>query len=150
MGGAPLATAALIAAAVAWRSPEDYSVLSFGRDVVAATSQDVRTPSEIVVDAVLALRGFGTTDLTGAFVAAGDQLARSAAGRKIAIVLSDCRATVPGDPAAAAGKLDELVVIAPDGEDAEARAFACSTGARFTVVAGPSDAAAALSRVLDA
>ena len=34
MGGKPLATSAMAAAAVAWRSPEDYSVIAFGKDVV--------------------------------------------------------------------------------------------------------------------
>ena len=36
MGGKPLATAALAAAAVANRSPSDYSVLAFGKNVVVA------------------------------------------------------------------------------------------------------------------
>ena len=40
MGGKPLATAALAAAAVASRAPADYSVLAFGKDVVVAKSQD--------------------------------------------------------------------------------------------------------------
>ena len=55
------------------------------------------TPVEAVVDGVLALRGHGTTDLAGALAAAGQQLARSSAGRKITVLLSDCRATEPGD-----------------------------------------------------
>ena len=66
MGGKPLATSAVAAAAVAWRSPEDYSVLAFGKDVVVAKSQDVYKDSERVVNDVLSLRGFGTTDLAGA------------------------------------------------------------------------------------
>ena len=41
MGGEPLATAAVAASAVSWRAPEDYSVLSFGKDVIVAKSQDV-------------------------------------------------------------------------------------------------------------
>ncbi len=149
MGGKPLATAALSAAAVAWRAPEDYSVLSFGREVVACKSQDAAKASESVVDAVLALRGFGTTDVAGGLIAAADQLSRSAAGRKIAVLLSDCRATVPGDAVAAAASLDELVIVAPDGDDEQARELSLLTGARLTTVAGPSDAAAALARVID-
>ncbi len=70
MGGKPLATNAVAASAVAWRAPDDYSVLSFGKDVVAAKSQDVTKSNEAVVDAVLALRGFGTTDVAGALLAA--------------------------------------------------------------------------------
>ena len=149
MGGEPLATAGVAAAAVAWRSPDDYSVLSFGKDVVAAKSQDVPRPSETVVDAVLALRGHGTTDVAGALLAAGQQLGRSSAGRKITILLSDCRATVPGDPVAAAERLDEVVIVAPDEDAVGARQLADSIGARFTTVGGPSDVAAALARALD-
>lgn len=149
MGGRPLATAAVSAAAVAWRAPSDYSVLSFGKEVVAAKSQDVDKPNEAVVDAVLALRGFGTTDVAGALVAAAEQLRRSAAGRKITILLSDCRATVEGDIVAAAALHDELVIVAPDSDDAEARDLAQRTGARITTVAGPSDVADALARALD-
>jgi Mg-chelatase subunit ChlD len=149
MTGRPVATSAVTAAAVAWRAPDDYSVLSFGKDVVAAKSQDAARSNEEVIDAVLALRGFGTTDVAGALSAAADQLGRSRAGRKIAILLSDCRSTVAGDPVAAARRLDELVIIAPDSDDDAARALAGSTGARLTTVSGPSDAAGALARVLD-
>jgi len=150
MTGRPLATAAVAASAVAWRSPDDYSVLSFGKDVVAAKSQDVVKANEGVIDSVLALRGFGTTDVAGALAAAADQLSRSKAGRKITVLLSDCRATTPGDVPAAARRLGELVIVAPESDDVEARELAEQVGARFTTVGGPSDAAAALARVLDA
>lgn len=150
MTGRPLATAAVAASAVAWRSPDDYSVLSFGKDVVAAKSQDATKSNERVIDAVLALRGFGTTDVAGALTAAADQLSRSNAGRKITVLMSDCRATAPGDVAAAARRLGELVIVAPESDDAEARELATLVGARLTTVSGPSDAAAALARVLDA
>jgi Mg-chelatase subunit ChlD len=150
MTGRPLATAAVAASAVAWRSPDDYSVLSFGKDVIAAKSQDAPKSNERVIDSVLALRGFGTTDVAAALTAAADQLSRSRAGRKITILLSDCRATTPGDVVGAALRLGELVIVAPESDDAEARELAGLTGARFTTVAGPSDAAAALARVLDA
>jgi hypothetical protein len=45
--------------------------------------------------------------------------------------------------------LEELVVIAPIDDDAEARVFAQQVGARFTTVSGPSDVPDALRRVLD-
>lgn len=149
MGGKPLATAAVAAAAVASRSPEDYSVLAFGKDVVVAKGQTTPKPSDLVVNEVLSLRGWGTTDLAGALRIAADQLARSRAGRKVTVVLSDCRATVDGDPVAAAAALDEVVVIAPESDDEEARAFAAKVGARLTTVAGPSQVAEALGRALD-
>ena len=102
MGGRPLATSALAAAAVAHRAPADYSVLAFGPDVVVAKAQDAPKPSDQVVTDVLALRGFGTTDLVAALRAATVQLQRSPAGRRVAVLLSDCRATTPGDVVAAA------------------------------------------------
>lgn len=148
MGGKPLATSAMAAAAVAWRSPQDYSVVAFGKDVVVAKSQGSDKAGESVVNDVLALRGFGTTDLAGALRAAGEQLSRSRAGRRIAVVLSDCRATVEGDVEAAARALEEIVIVAPAGDDAEARALAGVIGARITVVDGPSDIPAALQEVL--
>lgn len=149
MGGRPLATAAVAASAVAWRAPDDYSVLSFGKEVIAAKSQDVVKSNEAVIDSVLALRGFGTTDVAGALRAANEQLSRSRAGRKITILLSDCRSTVPGDVVAAAAALDELVIVAPESDAEEAIALGRRTGARVTTVAGPSDAAAGLARALD-
>jgi len=149
MGGKPLATSAVAAAAVAWRAPSDYSVLAFGKDVVVAKSQDVDKPSDRVVDDVLALRGFGTTDVAGALTVAREQLARSRAGRKVAILLSDCRATVEGDPVAAAAALEELLIVAPEGDSEEAEAFAQRVGAKLVTVSGPSSVADAIARVLE-
>lgn len=139
MGGKPLATSAVAAAAVAWRSPQDYSVLAFGKDVVAAKSQDAPKASDRVVTDVLSLRGFGTTDLAGALLGAQSQLGRTRAGRKVTILLSDCRATVDGDPVAAAMGLDELVIVAPAADADEARVFAARVGAKLVTVNGPSD-----------
>jgi Mg-chelatase subunit ChlD len=149
MGGRPLATSAVAAAAIAWRTPDDYSVLAFGNDVVVAKSQDVEKAAEQVVTDVLALRGFGTTDVAGALRVAAAQLARSRGGRRVAVLLSDCRATVPGDVGAAAAALDELCIMAPAGDDEEARSLAAAVGARVASVAGPSGVPAALAQLLD-
>lgn len=149
MGGKPLATAALAAAAVASRTPEDYSVLAFGKDVVVAKGQLTPKPSDLVVNDVLSLRGFGTTDLAGALRVAGDQLSRSRAGRKVTVLLSDCRSTVDGDPVAAAAGLTELVIVAPEEDCEEAMAFAARIGARCLTISGPSQVAEALTRALD-
>ena len=149
MGGKPLATAALAAAAVASLAPSDYSVLAFGHDVVVAKSQQTAKAGELVVNDVLALRGFGTTDLAGALNAAHAQLAHSRAGRKVVVLLSDCRATVHGDFVAAARMLDELVIVAPETDCAEAQTFAATVGARCLTVDGPSAVAAALTRAFE-
>ena len=148
MGGGPLATSALAAAAIAHRAPEDYSVLAFGQDVVVAKAQDHSKPSAQVVTDVLALRGFGTTDLAGALRVAGTQLQRSPAARRIAVLLSDCRATVPGDVVSVAKALDELCIVAPASDADEARVLAVSVGARLATVDGPSQIAEALAEVL--
>jgi len=148
MSGKPLATNAVAAAAVAFRSPDDFSVVSFAKDSVVVKSQDVPTTIEAVVDGVLALRGHGTTDLAAALAAAGQQLSRSNAGRKITILLSDCRATEPGDVLVAAAALEELAIIAPEGDSDAAEELANAVGAALTTVAGPATATDALTRVL--
>lgn len=148
MGGKPLASSAVAASAVAFWAPRDYSVIAFGKDVVVAKSQDADKASERVVNDVLALRGFGTTDLCGALLAAGEQLSRSQAGRKIVVVLSDCRATVDGDPVLAAQALDEVAVVAPAGDCDEAEAFARRVGARLATIDGPSSVVDALGSLL--
>jgi Mg-chelatase subunit ChlD len=149
MGGRPLATAAIAAAAVALRSPASYSVLAFGKDVIAVKGQGSNKSSERVVTDVLSLRGHGTTDLAGALRAAGDQLNRSTAARKIVVLLSDCRSTVEGDVHAAAAALPELVVVAPEQDCEEAIRFASECGARIATAAGPSHVVEALRCVLE-
>jgi Mg-chelatase subunit ChlD len=149
MGGKPLATAAIAAAAVAMRSPANYSVLAFGKDVLAVKSQRADRSSEQVVTDLLSLRGHGTTDLAGALRAAGQQLGRTSAARQVVILLSDCRSTVEGDAHAAAAGLPELVIVAPEQDCAEAVEFAQQCGARIATVAGPSQIAQALATVLE-
>lgn len=149
MGGQPLATSAVATAAIASRNPEDYSVVAFGKDIIIPKSQDVPKANERVINDVLTLRGHGTTDLAGALLAAHQQLGRSRAGRRVTILLSDCRATVDGDPVAAAAGLEELIVIAPAEDHDEARAFATQTGARLALIDGPSEIPEVLSSVLE-
>ncbi len=149
MGGQPLATNAVATAAIASRNPDDYSVIAFGKDVVVTKSQDVAKSSERVINDVLTLRGHGTTDLAGALLAARQQLSRSRAGRRVVILLSDCRATVEGDAENAARGMEELVVIAPQDDHDEARAFADRVGARIALVGGPSEIPEVLAQVLE-
>ena len=149
MGGRPLATAAVAAAAVAMRNPSSYSVLAFGKDVVAVKSQGTDKPAERVVTDVLSLRGHGTTDLAGALRAAGEQLSRSRATRKIAILLSDCRATVDGDVPSAAASLPELVIVAPEQDCDEAVRLAGECAARIATASGPTRVVEALATLLE-
>jgi Mg-chelatase subunit ChlD len=147
MSGRPLATAAVAASAVAIRAPADHSVLAFASDVIVAKGQETPRPAEQIVNDLLVLRGHGTTDLALALRAARAQLERSRAARRIAVLLSDCRATVEGDVFAAAMQLDELWVVAPEGDSAEAEALAAAVGARVVTVAGPSAVADAFAKL---
>jgi Mg-chelatase subunit ChlD len=145
MTGAPLATNAVAAAAVALRAPADYSVLAFAGHVTIVKAQLAVAEPVTVVDAVLGLRGAGTTDVAAALRAAAVELAGSRAARRITVLLSDCRANAPGDAIAAAAALDELLVVAPAGDSADAEAFSAATGARLATVNGPTDIPAALA-----
>ncbi|MCU0311760.1 MAG: VWA domain-containing protein [Acidimicrobiales bacterium] len=138
MGGARLATAAMAAAACRWRSPLDTSVLAFAERVVVLAPQGSARPVEEVVDDLFCLRGHGPTDLAAALRAAREQLDRSTAARRVAVVLSDARATLGDDPTAAAAALDELVLVAPTDDAEDARRLAAAVGARCHTLDGPS------------
>lgn len=149
MHGGPLATAAIAAAAIAARADDRYAVLSFSRDVVAVKAMWERRGVDDVIDRVLALRGHGTTDVAKALLAAAQQQETVVGGRRITVLLSDCRATEPGDVAAAARCIDELVILAPEADAVEAAELAGRVGARWAPVDGPASIVAALASVLD-
>ena len=149
MGGEPLATSAVATAAIASRNPDDYSVVAFSKDIIIPKSQDGTKSSERVINDVLTLRGYGTTDLAGALKVSQQQLLRSRAGRRITILLSDCRSNVEGDPIAAASGIEELIIIAPAQDCDEAKVFAAAVGARLATVNGPSEIPAVLAHVLE-
>jgi len=149
MSGHRLATAAVTAAACAWRAPADWSVLAFGEKVVAVKSQDRHRDPGAVVDDILRLQGHGTTDLAAALDAARGQLSRSSAKRQVTLLLSDCRSTAGGDAVASARRHQELCVVAPADDADDARQFAATTGARLTTVTGPADIAAAVGVLLE-
>ncbi|HEX7355120.1 MAG TPA: vWA domain-containing protein [Mycobacteriales bacterium] len=145
VSGARLASAALAAAAVALRAPDDYSVVVFSDRSVVVKSQDVARPTDAVVDDVLALRGHGVTDLAAALDTARAQLARSTATRRMTVLLSDCRPTAGPDPTPYGRRIERLAVVAPADDAADAKAFAAATGARCVTLAGPADVPQALS-----
>ena len=148
MGGDRLATAAIAAAACAWRAPDDYSVLCFADRVTVIKSQDVHRSVEAVVDDVFTLRGHGTTDLALALREAQRQLGRSTAQRRITLLLSDCKWNCGDDPVTAAAVLEELVILCPAGDDEEAQRFAAATRARCVRLTGPAGVPAAVARAV--
>ncbi|HNA36111.1 MAG TPA: VWA domain-containing protein [Microthrixaceae bacterium] len=148
MAGDRLAAAAVAAAAVIFRAPLDCSVVAFAEDAIVLKAQDeVRDPDEVVAD-LLRLRGFGVTDLGLALRTAAAQLARSTAGRRITLLMSDCRVTAGGDALVHAAGTHEVAVLAPNGDTADAEAFADALGARWTELAGPTSVPDAISTVL--
>lgn len=148
MGGPRLVTAALAAAVCAWRAPADFAVAAFADRVVVLKSIDQTRPVERVVTDALTLQGHGTTDVALALRAAGRQLARTGATRRVTVLLSDAEVTAGADPVPVARALDELVIVAPVDAPDEAAALARSTGARLTTVASPRDVLRALRQVL--
>lgn len=149
MSGARLATAAVAAAACALRAPADWSVLAFADRVIVVKSQDDARPPADVVDDLLRLRGRGTTDLAAALRAAAEQLDRSRAKRRVAVLMSDCRATSGADAVEGGRGLDELCILAPAEDSADAWDFARLTGAQLAEIESPASIPQALRQVLD-
>lgn len=149
MSGARLAAAALTAAACAYRAPAEFAVLSFARTTRVHRALTAPVSAGALVERLLVLRGHGVTALAGALRRAGAELSTARAGRRITVLLSDCRATDDEDPIPAARGLDELLVLAPAGDCAEAEKFAAVAGARWEPMRDAADAPAALARLLD-
>ena len=148
MTGERLATAAVAAASVLYRHGSDCSVVAFGDRAMVLKAQDHERTADDVIGDLLRLRGHGVTDLGLALRTARAQLDRSRAGRKIAILLSDCRVTTGGDATSDAAALDELAIIAPDGDTADADALAAAVGATCVPLAGPSAVPDAIAAAL--
>lgn len=150
MNGDRLAAAALAAAAVALRADDDFSVIAFASDALVLKAQEVPRPIADVVDDVLALRGHGATDLDLALREARTQVARSRSSRSVTVLLSDCRSTAGADPVQVARTFERLVVVAPEDDADDARAFVAAAGAELALIAGPASIPSALSAALSA
>ncbi len=148
MHGARLATAALAAATVALRAPGSSSVVAFAQDAVVLGAHGAPRDPDAIVSDLLRLRGVGVTDVGLALRVAAAQLSRAVAGRRLTILLSDCRTTAGGDPTPYVAQLDELVIIAPEGDSDDAVALADAVGARCTTVGGPASVVDALTAAL--
>lgn len=147
MTGERLATAAVTAAAVAYRHRECAVVAFSDEAIVVASMGERRDPAEVAGD-LLRLRGHGTTDVGLALRVAGEQLGRAPGGRRVAVLLSDCRSTTGDDPVLSGGAVDELVILAPRGDRADADRLADSVGGKVAEIDGPSSAPEALHDVL--
>lgn len=147
MLGERLATAAVAAAAVVLRSPSSSVVAFADRPIVLSSPSEPRQPAKVVGD-LLTLRGFGVTDVAAALRAADELLGRTSAARKLTLLLSDARSTAGADPAQWAAAVDELVVLAPADDVADAEALAAAASARWVPLGGPSTVVDALTEAL--
>lgn len=148
MSGARLVAAALTAAACASRAPSEFAVVSFVREV--RVHRALTAHVEVgVVERLLQLRGHGVTARASALRRSADQLAPARAQRRVTVLLSDCRATDDGDPVPPAWALEELLILAPGDDSAEAAASAALSGARWEPMHAAADAPSALARLLD-
>ena len=95
-------------------------MIAFAADALVLQRQgEIRAPPSALVDDLLSLRGKGRTDLALALRTAAAELAREPAAERLAIVLSDCRATAGDDPLHALAGLDRVDVLGTD-DDPEA------------------------------
>ena len=150
MSGARLATAAAVAAACALRAPTEHAVLSFAATVEVIKPLASDTAPAVVVERLLGLRGHGVTRLADALKAAHEQLAQARAGRRVVILLSDCRSTDEDDTVETARRVPELIILAPADDHDQAAQLAGLSGARWGSIAHPLDAAAVLDQLLEA
>ena len=139
MRGHAVGLAAMATAAVVLTRTEraSTSVIAFAADALVLQGQsESRTPAALVDD-LLSLRGKGRTDLALALRTAARELAREPAAERLAIVLSDCRATAGKDPLLALSGLDRVDVLGTAEEaDAVEAGRRLAARARWTLPPG--------------
>lgn len=152
MSGDRLTQACLLAAACALRRPDQLGVLAFARECTVLRSLADPAPFDDVVGQVLSLVGHGETGLSQSLAEAASMLARSGAARRLVVLLSDCRATGAEDAASRAvqqaSAVEELVIVAPDGDADAAHALADRVGALCVEVGSAESVPEVLAGVL--
>ena len=150
MKGEALASAALAAAAVALRAPAFHAVIAFSgtAEVVRSMVTSAHASADGVVDAVLSLKGHGTTNVSDGLRAAITEHEAARCGRHLTVLLSDCRDRAIDEAVPFAQSLEEFVIVSPADDIADAQRFADVTGAALVGVEGPHDVARALDEVL--
>ena len=118
MRGHGVGMAAMAASAVVLNRSErvSTSVIAFAADALVLQGQGERRPPSALVDDLLSLRGKGRTDLALALRTAARELGREPAAERLAIVLSDCRATAGDDPLTALAGFDRVDVLGTDAD----------------------------------
>ena len=124
-------------------------MLAFAAAVEVLKSLPQQHRPTATIERILSLRGHGTTALTAALGEAKRQVDQASARRRVVVLLSDCRSTDDVDAVPAARALDELVILAPAGDDDEAQRLARASGAQVGAVASVLDVPGVLSRLLE-
>lgn len=148
MNGERLTTAAVTGAACLARAPEEHAVVAFAARVSVLKPLSRSIPATRTVEKILNLRGHGTTALSDALREARLQVKGAKARRRVVILLSDCRSTDEIDAVPAARGIDELIILAPAGDDDEAQRFARESGSKIGAVSSVLDVPRVLSRLL--
>lgn len=148
MNGERLTTAAVTGAACLSRAPEEHAVVAFAARVSVLKPLARRVQARRTVEEILNLQGHGTTALADALREAATQINGARARRRVVVLLSDCRATDDISAVPAARGLDELIILAPGGDDDEARHLARESGSKFGSVESVLDVPRVLSRLL--
>lgn len=148
MNGERLTTAAVAGAACLTRAPAEHAVIAFAKHVSVLKPLTRRTKPTRTIEQILNLRGHGVTALSAALKQARSQVNGSRARRRVVILLSDCRATDDVDAVAAARNIDELIIMAPAGDDDEARRLARQSGAKIGSISSVLEVPRLLSQMI--
>jgi Mg-chelatase subunit ChlD len=143
--------AATVAALSADLADDQLALVAFWSDAAVLKSLDAHVPAARLLDRLLRVPARGLTNVAFALTAAHAELARSAARRRTAILLSDAVHNAGPDPRVVARSFPQLhVLLQTDGEhDAPLAADMARLGhGRLARVATHRDVAPALNRVL--
>jgi Mg-chelatase subunit ChlD len=150
MGASRLSAAAVATAALAMRAPSDFSVIAVADKALVLRQQGSTRPVEAIVDDLFGLRSFGWTNLALGLTAARAQLARSSAGRKMTLLLTDGQANRGADPATEAARLQLVHVIVPGVANDQCRDIARAGRGSVVEFEGLREAPGVISRLLRA
>jgi Mg-chelatase subunit ChlD len=150
MGASRLSAAAVATAALAMKAPADFSVIAVADKALVLRQQGSSRPVEAIVDDLFGLRSYGWTNLALGLTAARVQLARSTAGRKMCLILTDGQANTGADPAAAATRVELVHVIVPGVANDQCRAIAKAGRGSVVEFDGLAEAPRVISGLLSA
>lgn len=150
MGASRLSAAAVTTAALAMRAPADFSVIAVADKALVLRQQGSSRPVEAIVDDLFGLRSYGWTNLALGLTAARAQLARSNAGRKMTLLLTDGQANKGLDPVLEAARLELVHVIVPGVANDQCREIARAGRGTVVEFGGLKEAPGVINRLLRA